>query len=110
MSHIAQGEWCILIRDLVSRYGFSIFQKLTDLELQRYYVEANLAVRLSGKHNFEYCRFPVPSPWNISRLEEVLCEYHDKEIVQFIKYGWPIDLMHVPHSVPYSTNPGGSST
>ena len=34
-------------------------------------------------------RIPVHSGWNIELLEELLQDYHDKEIVEWIRFGWP---------------------
>ena len=32
---------------------------------------------------------PVNSAWNLSLFSELLHEYEDKEVVQWLKYGWP---------------------
>ena len=34
-------------------------------------------------------RRPVKTRWNLELLEELLQEYEDKEVVEWIRYGWP---------------------
>ena len=34
-------------------------------------------------------RRPVKTKWNLDRLRELLGNYHDKEVVEWITYGWP---------------------
>ena len=31
----------------------------------------------------------MKSKWNLERFEELLCNYKDKEVVEWIRYGWP---------------------
>ena len=33
---------------------------------------------------------PVKLGWNVQLLENLLSGYHDREVVQWIKYGWPV--------------------
>lgn len=47
-------------------------------------------VEESGVPNYVGCRFPVNSRFDCKYLEEQLEGYHDKEVVQLIKYGFPI--------------------
>ena len=46
-------------------------------------------VREKGYPNMFGARIPVKSRWNIAKLEEMLQDYWDKDIVQGLKYGWP---------------------
>ena len=34
-------------------------------------------------------RRPVKTKWNLEKFEELLTNYHDKEVVDWIRYGWP---------------------
>ena len=88
--------------------GYSVFKELSDEDLQRYYIQCNKEILASGTFNAACCRFPVPTTWNVERLEVLLEEYHDKEILDFIKYGWPIDLKHVPGNIPIPNNQRGT--
>ena len=43
-----------------------------------------------GLHNFKSTKVQVNYRWNLEKLESLLKNYKDKEIVTFLKYGWPI--------------------
>ena len=51
------------------------------------------AVFYSGKPNFAYCKIPVRSNFNIQLWEQLLEDYHDKIVVEFLKYGWPLNYI-----------------
>ena len=34
-------------------------------------------------------KIPVKSGWNLEKMEQYLEKYHDKEVVQWLRYGWP---------------------
>ena len=55
-------------------------------------VQANNIVYETGKANIDGERIPVKTGWNLPYLEQQLCNYHDKEIVQLLKYGFPIEF------------------
>lgn len=55
-----------------------------------FYIQANRAIRASGVPNYLGCRIPVPSNLNIEFWEKELTGYHDTELVDFLKFGWPI--------------------
>ena len=59
--------------------------------LVQYMVQANKAVRISGKPNFSGCRIPVPSSLNFEYLEKELADYKDRAIIQLLRYGCPIN-------------------
>ena len=59
--------------------------------LMHYMVQANKAVRISGKPNFSGCRIPVPSSLNLEYLEKELADYKDRAIIQLLRYGCPIN-------------------
>ena len=46
------------------------------------------------KYNFQEAKIPIPSGLKIDAWTEYLSDYHDKEIVQFLNYGWPSGFMH----------------
>lgn len=46
-------------------------------------------VKASGKHNFEQCRIPLPTNFNIPLWRKYLCDYDDKVICDFLEFGWP---------------------
>ena len=54
----------------------------------------------SGVPNYIGCRIPVPSKLNIPYLENVLPNYSDRQIIEFLKFGWPIN--YTSHDLPHS--------
>ena len=44
----------------------------------------------SGKPNKDGCRIEITSKWNVPLLNVLLKDYHDKEIIDYLVYGWPI--------------------
>ena len=45
-------------------------------------------------------RRPVRTKWNLELLEELLEDYEDKEVVEWMRYGWPtgrLPTMEDPH-------------
>lgn len=54
-------------------------------------VELAKIIMQSGKYNFEGLRIPLKTRWNTDLLQTWLHEYEDKQVAEFIKYGWPID-------------------
>ena len=56
-------------------------------------LDTHFAVYNSGVSNYRGCRIPVPSKLNIEFLKDVLCDYWDKELVQFLEYGFPVGMV-----------------
>lgn len=48
-------------------------------------------VEKSGKFNYQGLQIMLPTKWNIQLLDKLLTGYHDKEIINFLKFGWPVD-------------------
>ena len=46
-------------------------------------------VNEKGYPNMFGARIPVESQWNIEKLEELLQDYQDKEILEGLRFGWP---------------------
>ncbi len=47
-------------------------------------------VEQSGLYNFQGCKIPFKSNFNCDKLENYLHNYHDKQVVEFLHYGWLI--------------------
>ena len=50
-------------------------------------------VKRRGTPNIYGARIPVDSGWNLKLLQALLVDYHDQEIVEFIRYGWPANRL-----------------
>ncbi len=49
-------------------------------------------VEQSGTHNFQGCKIQLDSKLKFDMFEIFLRFYHDKEVVQFLRYSWPISF------------------
>ena len=56
-----------------------------------FWVMANRITRKTGKPNHEEAKIQVNQDWNFEILEKWLQEYEDKEIIEYLKYGWPLN-------------------
>ena len=56
-------------------------------------------VKATGVPNIYGAQVPVKSKWNLQLLKALLTDYHDQEIVQFLRGmgGWQIGYPPCPH-------------
>ena len=54
-------------------------------------LELSIWCRSPGLHNKDFCCIQVNHNLNFDLLDGLLSEYHDKQILEFLKYGWPIE-------------------
>ena len=47
----------------------------------------------TGKPNYLVARVPVPSTLNISTWHELLQDYEDSVVCDFLEFGWPVGFM-----------------
>ncbi len=59
-------------------------------EFAQFMIKANLEIRQSGKPNYLGPRIPIFNNWNLKLFENLLANYHDKRLVQFLAFGWPL--------------------
>ena len=66
---------------------------LTKEEIDRckFWVSANRKVKSSKVHNFQQERIQVNHQYNFEFLEKELEKYPDREVLDFMKYGWPLN-------------------
>jgi hypothetical protein len=66
------------------------------------------AVVNSGTYNFMSAKIPLPTKVKVEYLRKELIMYSDKEILQFLEFGWPISYTNssLPGSMP--RNHGGA--
>ena len=48
-------------------------------------------VMLSQKPNKDGCRIRVNNIWNFELLSSLLADYPDKDVIECLRYGWPLD-------------------
>lgn len=55
------------------------------------HVQISKEVIAHGTYNRFGARIPVNEKWNLDLLQELLEGYHDAEVVEWLKFGWPIN-------------------
>ena len=60
------------------------------------YLQAASAIRDSGVPNYRGARIPLRSSFNWAYLEENISGYHDQRLFDYIKFGFPLGLNHLP--------------
>ena len=61
-------------------------------------------VEVSNAHNKDLCKIKVNSTWNFELLNALLVDYHDQQIVELLKYGFPIER---DENIPLKMGGGG---
>ena len=67
----------------------------------------HIIVSKHGLPNAFGARIPVLTPLNIPTWESKLLDYHDRQIVDFLRYGWPVN--YTANQLPISTDKNHSS-
>ena len=69
---------------------------MSESEIDRceFWVSANRIVRESGKFNFQGERIPVNSEWNLDLMETWLQNYEDKNLIDYLRFGWPLNVVN----------------
>ena len=65
-----------------------------------HWVQKILEARKAQDHNFRGAKIPVPTHWNLELLDNLLVDYEDREIVDFLRYGWPMSRDTFPLTLP----------
>ena len=60
---------------------------------EQMFLELCQTVKDSGLYNFESCRISLHTKLNISFFRFMLSDYEDKEVCEFLEYGFPIGFM-----------------
>ena len=50
-------------------------------------------VKLKGFPIIYGAQIPVESNWNLDLLKALLVDYHDQEVVEFLRFGWPANRL-----------------
>ena len=62
---------------------------------QKYLIHIHNTVRHSGLPNYRSARIPVPSGLNTDAWERYLRGHPDTELLDFLKYGWPVSYDYI---------------
>ena len=66
---------------------------MSDSEIERciFWVQANRSVKNTKKYNFQEAKIQVNANWDVDAMERMLNNYEDKDIMKYIRYGWPLN-------------------
>ena len=78
-------------------------------DYNEFWLKANNIIANSGKINAESCKIRVPSFWNVELFEELLYGYENQDIVQYMKFGWPVDFENVQNLEERPKNQKGAA-
>ena len=53
-------------------------------------ISLNKKIHKAKLNNYNSLKIPINHFWNLEKFEQLLQNYPDKEIIQFVRYGWPI--------------------
>ena len=73
-----------------------------------FWLISNKLIRQSGMINALGCKIKIPSPWNVQLFRELLVGYHDQGVVDFMEFGWPIDVCEVEKQKVMPVNQAGA--
>ena len=77
---------------------------MTEEEINRclFWINANKEVRSSGSPNYAGKRIQVNNNWNLDVMEKWLENYKDKQLLEYLRYGWPLNAINteINNTVP----------
>ena len=94
ITYMGEGEWNLITDDRDKMSHTTEISTASTLEILRLEIEdedlmkAKL-VREKGYPNMYGAKIPVKTKLNVDKLEELLKDYEDKEVVNGLRYGWP---------------------
>ena len=96
--------------------GFNIrdfldVENMTQEEIDRceFWTTANRLVPESGEHNFKKAQIQVNTNWNLDKLDEWLENYEDRKLIDFLRYGWPLNASEVSEQTQIPGNQNGAN-
>ena len=69
----------------------------------QYYLRVVDLTSASGLPNYKAVRIPLPSAFDLEYLEQQMIDYHDKVVLNYIKFGFPLGIARRFHIVSDAT-------
>ena len=92
--YLGEGHWTTLTESIdldqkeVKLETMSTLERLS-VEIENEDIMKAHLVNQRGYPNRFGARIPVFCKWNLDLLEDKLVDYHDKEVVEWMRFGWP---------------------
>ena len=87
------GQWTMMddAKQLQDTTKFKQVSKTQERQLQADNEDLMLTytVNRNGYPNRYGARIPIKTKWDLGKMETLLEGYHDREVVEWMKYGWP---------------------
>ena len=85
-------------------------EAMTDEEIDRceFWVSANRIVRESQQENWQQARIAVNNTWNLDQMEEWLHGYHDNRLMEYLRFGWPLNAANTAQDASVPRNQAGA--
>ena len=80
----------------------------SNAQYTNYVLNAHFQLQQSALPNFMGLRIPVISTWNLEFLDSILHDYHDRQILQYLRYGFPINFQGQIGTYSEPPNHGGA--
>lgn len=75
------------------------------------YILLSWKVRQTKNFNRFGARIPLPTKMNLTLWDSLLENYHDREVIEWLKFGWPIGVpLDAPEPVSILTNHKGATS
>ena len=68
------------------------------------WVTANRITLETGLPNFAKAKIQVNTSWNFKKLEEWLQFYEDKELINYLRYRWPLNVINTTEDYSLPVN------
>ena len=84
--------------------------RMTEKEIKHaeFWVNSYYDVKSSEKINAAGCRIQVNHKWNFGFVEKELAEYSDKRVLDFFKFGWPLNAKNTEVNTNIPCNQAGA--
>ena len=73
-----------------------------------FWVQSNYKVRASGEINANAERIEVNPPCDCELLDEWLRTYHDRKVIDYMKFGWPLNAFNTEKNTSTPPNQKGA--
>ena len=99
------------INEQEDQTGKKLEANMEELRVNKeWYVKLSDEVHYSGMPNRFGVRRRVNNTWNLRLLKQLLKDYEDNEVCEWLEYGWPInrDIENIPTTVNMKNHKGAN--
>ena len=84
--------------------------KMSESKIERaeFWITANRIVRETGQENFKKARIPVNTNWDLNTLQNCLDGYEDQQVLEYLKYRWPLNANETEEQEQIPVNQAGA--